>query len=285
MKMICIDQGMYRSEALAKLIADPDMLFVIPDAALMEMCKSTRWEQTLRGSLEQLATVPDRVFLARGNGECLKAELDRGRPLELDDLISLEATEWLRAILVEIAHRRHGERLEVMAAEIEKVNATARTDYLDDMQNLASLRGLISTLESAYTADFQKRLRSGKVGEDEYVAVVSNAAASVVNDGSMKLSAGWVDTFFTARSYAARWLWLRVETVTEWLAKGGVENVAASKVTNSDVDRHYLVLASYCDQLLTGDRAMQEKDRKLRAALAHPMPWIVGHPHGESGEE
>lgn len=266
---------MYRSDALRQYVAAPDALFVVPDAALMEMCKSDRWEGTLRRSLEPLSAVPDRVFFAKGNGECLAAELESGRPLTLDDLISPEATGWIRALLGEVAQGVHGEGFARMAAEIDAANAEARAGHLDDRHNLAGLHALVPTLRSEYTEEFQKRLRADGVDEDEYVAVVSHAATSVVTDESMPLPEGRLARLVAERSYLARWLWLRVETVTGWLAAGGVENVAAHRVTNSDVDRHYLVVGSYCDELLTRDGAMQDKDRRLRAALALPGPWRV----------
>ncbi|MCD9026772.1 hypothetical protein LDO26_00895 [Luteimonas sp. BDR2-5] len=277
MRTICIDQGMFRSGALRRHVAAPDTLFVVSDAALMEMCKSDdHWEDTLRRSLATLSAVPDRVFLAKGNGECLEAELASGRPLALDDLISPEATLWVRGLLHEVAEGRRGAGFAGMAAEIGAANAQARAGHLDDQGNLAGLQALVPTLRAAYSESFQKRLRAGRVGEDEYVTLVAHGAASVVTDASLGLPEGWLAGLIAARSYLARWLWLRVEAVTEWLAVGGVEHVAAHRVTNSDIDRHYLVIGSYCDELLTRDGAVQDKDRKLRVALAQAAPWWIG---------
>ena len=273
MRTVCVDQSMYRSPELAGLVNNPDVRFVVPDAALMEMCKSEEWEATLRRSLKILSRVPDRVVVAKGNGECMKEELDQGCSLTLDGLISTEATIWLRRLLVEVADRKRGEMFELMAAEIDNANERARQEHLDHSDNLDTLKELISTLRSAYSEEFQKRLRSGLVDEGEYVVVVSHAATMVVDDDSMTLKQGSIDVFIKERSYVMRWLWLRVQTVTDWLASGGSDQVAAERVTNSDIDRHYLAVGSYCDELLTKDRNMQVADRRLRAALAMELSW------------
>ena len=70
LKTYCIDQGGFRSSALADLIESvPGRgLFVVPDSAIMEMCKSDEWEATLRRSLNQLARVPNRVLFVLGHG-------------------------------------------------------------------------------------------------------------------------------------------------------------------------------------------------------------------------
>lgn len=276
MKSICIDQSMYRSSELAQLIQDANVRFIIPDAALMEMCKSNQWEATVRRSLRPLAEIPDRTFAAKGNGPCLKAELEQGRPLNLDDLIWPEATSWLRRLFVEIAEERRGDQFEGMEAEIGNANDKAREEHFDHLGNLSSLRTLIATLRSAYSQDFQRRLRANLVDEEEYIAVVSNAATLVVDNQSMSIEAGSMERFIARRSYVMRWLWLRVETVTAWIKEGGSETVAAERVTNSDIDRHYLITGSYCDELLTKDRDMQRIDRLLRAALALKSSWSAG---------
>ncbi len=274
---------MYRSSTLAELVKDPHVGFVVPDAALMEICKSDRWEATLRGSLKLLSCVPQRVFFAQGNRECLTAEIELGRPLTFDDLIFSEATVWLRGLLVEVEAGRHGIAFDSMAAEIDGAKERARKEHFNHQENFDALQELIPTLRASYSEDFQRRLRGARVDEHEYVAVVSYAATKVVDDSSMSLPAGSLYPLIAARSYLARWIWLRVETVTDWLASGGAETVAAERVTNSDIDRHYLAIASYCDKLLTNDRRMWNIDRKLRAALDLKLPWDAEHE--ESQEE
>lgn len=255
------------------MVKSPDVHFLVPDAALMEMCKAEHWEWISRKSLRALSEARERVFIAYGNGECLKTEIESGRPLAFSDLVSTEETTWFRQLLAEIADDAYGPAFKQMAAEIDAANAYASSSHLNHQSNLDDLRALIPTLRAAYPPDFQKRMRAERVEDEEYVAAVSFIATTVVNDKSMSLSAGSIETLMNARSYAARWLWLRVDTVTEWLAKGGAEFVKAEHVTNSEIDRHYLVVGSYCDELLTKDDAMQEKDRRLRLALAMRERW------------
>lgn len=272
MKTVCIDQTMLRSEDLTKLIEETESRFVFPDAALMEMCKSD-WQPTMRRSLKALSSVPDRVIYGRDNGACMEQELTSGRPLTVDDLAHPEATEWFRNVLLEVSKGVRGPVLDEFARHVDEANATARRQQLDHESNRDSLLELLPTLQYRYTQDFQKRLRANSVDESEYVETVTTAASTVISDESMGVTAGTIARLMQGRSYVARWLWLRVETVTNWLRVGGSEQVTAAKVTNSDVDRYYLALGSYCDQLLTKDRAMANIDRRLRAALLLGERW------------
>jgi len=274
MRTVCVDQSGFRSKELARLISQTDDRFVVADAALMEMCKSTaHWERTLRRSLELLSTVPDRVWFVLGNGECMTAELSTQQPITLDAIVSDEITEWLRSLLVEVANTDSGPAFQLMAANIEEANRDAQRQHLNNAENRARLVGLVDTLRHAYSSSFQQRLRAGGVSEEEYVQVVSHATTLVVDDESMSWPEGATKALFDARSYTARWLWLRVETVTSWLAKGGIESARPDRLTNSEVDNYYLAVGSYCDQFVSDDRRALEKDRRLRAALAIDVPW------------
>jgi len=250
--------------------------FVVTDAALMEMCKSnTEWEQTLRRSLKHLSSVPSRAHVVLSNGECMTAELSNGMPLTLEAMMSDEKTTWLRNLLVEVAEDRTGPAFELMNANILEANQSAQQQHLNHEANRETLVGLIETFRHTYSAEFLQRLRANGVSEEELVAIVSHAVTEVVNDASMSWPNGTTAALVEARSYTMRWLWLRVEAVTTWLAKGGIENARPDRLTNHEIDNHYVAVASYCDQLLTEDRRAIEKDQRLRTALKLEDPWRV----------
>ncbi len=276
MRTVCVDQSGFRSVELERLVKDMDCRFFVTDAALMEMCKSNAdWEPILRRSLKLLSSVPERVGFVQGNGECMTAELSTRKPITLDEIVYDEATHWLRGLLAEVANESAGPGFQSMAANIVEANRYAQQQNLNHDENRERLVELVDTFRHGYSTIFQQRLRANEVSEEEYVAVVSHAATLVVNDDSMSWPEGTMRALVEARSYTARWLWLRVETVTNWLAKGGIESARADRLTNGEIDNHYLVVGSYCDQVISQDNRAMEKDRRLRAALALDVPWRV----------
>jgi hypothetical protein len=270
----CVDQSKFRCTELKGLIDSTNARFVITDAALMEMCQSDRdWERTLRNSLRYLSAVPDRVCFVPGNGDCLKMELRRREPLTLRAMISDQMTIQLQDLLAEVASEQSGSAFRQMAGEIEDANRDAQGEHFDHSHNREQLRDLVEFCRERFPESFLKRLRANKVDENEYIRFVSRCAATATNDSAMSLPTGTLGSLTKSKAYTMRWLWLRVETVTDWLKEGGIESVTPKKVTNTDIDNHYLVVGSYCDRMLTKDQHMLEKDRRLRAALRLKIPW------------
>jgi hypothetical protein len=276
-RTLCIDQGKYRSRELQELIsADEKISFIVPDAAIMEMCKSAQWEGTVRRSLKVLSDAPDRVFVTRGNGQNLSAELSLKRPLTLSDLLLPDATLWLRALLREVALETRGDIFKTLEEQVHESNARMKVGHLNHQENLTQLHSLVPTLKEAYSQEFIKRLRSGRVANDEYLAVISGMTAHIVSkiSADINLSEGEAAILVEQKSYIARHFWLRIRSITDWLARGGYERVSAINVTNDDVDRHYVAIGSYCDGILSSDKNVIELDRDLRRVLHSDTLWL-----------
>lgn len=268
MRAICLDQGSLRSEALASAIQNSDCLFVLPDAAVMEMSKSASWERILRLNLALLARVPSRTLYALGNGECLDTEISKQAPVVLDDLISDEHTDRLRGLLAKVADGRRGDYFELHAREIEAADARMRAGHLNHGANLEQLKTVIPAVRRAFSEDDLRRLRNRSVSDKEYRQKISEVTLNAFPDlESTRLSLPVLKQLAESKSFIFRHLWLRVRDAADWLARGGVEQIRAEKVTNSDVDRHYVNIGSYCAQLLSKDQNVQRLDADLRHVL------------------
>lgn len=246
----------------------------------MEMCKTpANWEGSVRAKFEYLARVPDRVVFVPGNGECMQSEWKAKMPHTLETLIDENTTRWLRNLLSEIADGTRGAAFQTMFDNIDEANRVAQQQHLDHDDNRNRLLELIDTFSTrGYTEDFRKRLRANRVGDDEYIASVSGAAAMVLTQISTSWPPELMRMLVDTRAYTLRWLWLRVEAVTHWLAMGGSENANAPSLTNDEIDSQYVVVASYCDELLTKDTRAGQKDERLREALRLEAPWDQGLP-------
>jgi len=83
------------------------------------------------------------------------------------------------------------------------------------------------------------------------------------------------DRLLKAKSYSARYMWLRVYAVVRWIERGGSESVRSERVTNALVDSYYVITGTYFDHLLTNDGDAAEIDNALRAALAPNFDWNI----------
>lgn len=266
----CLDQGAFRSPALVHLInSDYDAVFVVPDSAIMEMCKSERWEYTARRSLKHLAAVPDRVLFALGHGECFRKEIESKRPATFRDLICPNQTLWFRELLTEVVRGDSDKCFDAMAARIKNVQADLKVTSLNHVQNFSDIRKLIDTIDANLRPEYKRRLRASQVPRQEYLTLVSAVLPQALSTWSR--SAGYSPEQFqnllAAKSFIVRFMWLRVRACFDWIARGGIESVDPAKITNSDVDRQYLVVGSYCGTLLSCDNDVKHLDQDLRDML------------------
>ena len=65
-------------------------------------------------------------------------------------------------------------------------------------------------------------------------------------------------------SFVFRLTWLRLWKTAHWLALSGLSEIKPIKITNSAMDAHYVVFASYCDDILTQDIEVQKHAAELR---------------------
>ena len=75
-KFLVIDQNYLRDSHLEEILAsNSDLVFVLPDVAIMEMCKSSSWKTTMNRSLKVLSGNPHKVYLSIGIGEAFRYEI------------------------------------------------------------------------------------------------------------------------------------------------------------------------------------------------------------------
>jgi len=275
---VCVDQNALRSEKLAQFVAETEIEFVLPDAALMEMCKSEHWERTLRHSLQSLAKAPERVHYTMGNGELLSLERALQRPLSRKELIGADSTTFLRELLYEVNEKASsGSRIDQLRLHWAERRLAMAKGHLNDEENSATIRGLITTIRDKLSAKTLRRFRAEGLGDQERISVVSGVVSeilpAIMRDQGVRVRAA--DRLLKAKSYSARYMWLRVYAVVRWIERGGSESVRSERVTNALVDSYYVITGTYFDHLLTNDGDAAEIDNALRAALAPNFDWNI----------
>ena len=236
---VCVDQNALRSDELARLVEETSVEFVLPDAALMEMCKSEQWESTLRRSLNSLAKVPERVHFALGNGDLMSKEQVLMRPLRREDVIGFEPTTFVRMLLREVnGNVPSGPGIEQLRMRWAERRQAMAEGHLNDEENAAAVRNLIPTVRDALSAETLRRFRAGKLDGHERISIISGIVStlfsSIMREGG--IDADTAEILFTAKSCLARYLWLRVYDVVRWIELGGSET-ANPKITTNNCKR------------------------------------------------
>ena len=95
-----LDQTVMRKPILHELIQSGQAAsFVVPDTAFVEMAKSERWEDTMRGSFAALASAADRTFVSLSVGEAIRTELASLKPVDRASLLPQEFATCVRKLI------------------------------------------------------------------------------------------------------------------------------------------------------------------------------------------
>lgn len=78
-----IDQNVMQRPALPEFVAEhPRAQFVLPDTALVEMCKNSQWEYTFRRNFAALAPVSNRCLMSLSVQEAMGLEVKHGKSVD-----------------------------------------------------------------------------------------------------------------------------------------------------------------------------------------------------------
>jgi hypothetical protein len=216
-----------------------------------------------------LADCIDQVFVTRAHSDCLRLEREQPAALSMMDMVNPEATEVIRAMLSAFASGNAEEWLERMAPLVESTNARVVPQYFTHEKNLNWTKTIHSLVSADCSPALQKALRRGT--DERFVRRITTYATSHLLAQlapRFNYTTTRMDAEFESPSYMARTLWLRVFYTYDWIGHGGIEQLAAEKNSNDEIDRHYVIVASYADSFMTCDSKARRAERALRAALA-----------------
>jgi len=265
-----IDQNYFRAEELKDLVGQrPELNFVIPDIALLEMCKGDSWLETMRSSLTTLSACPERVFHSMAVGEALNFELEHltsvgGR------LLPDEFRDFIRSVLCDIRDGTEVAGIAVIAGQIKEAQQDIRDKELHHEQNALSLKTRKDIVEEALKGDALKALKNRKITAQERLDLIRRIAKEILSE-LLKRSGrndAEISAFLKTEPLLLRFGYLSVRHALEWATKGGLDSFPAEKVTNDVLDQDYVAIASFFDGLLTKDTRVQEAYEDLCELLA-----------------
>jgi hypothetical protein len=231
MQKIVVDQNVLRKPLLKRHAVDfPHVQYVLPDLAFLEMTKSAEWENTLKGSLETLAHIPERVFVCRAIGEALRFELEHKQSFD-GHWIDKEATDFVRDLLRWVRTGVEGRAITQMRSQIDVHRVEAAKEYLDHASNKDNLQQLIDITEPLVDPQMLKAMRAAKATREERIGLLKEAGSQ--------------------RPLLLRYLYIKAWQVMHWLEFGGYDDRPPPAVTNDDIDIQYVLPATFLDGLLS----------------------------------
>lgn len=254
-EIFTLDQNYFRSAELKQLIEDrPNAKFVIPDVALLEMCKGPKWRETMQGSLEALLPIPGRVSVSHSLGVAFATECAELKSIE-GKMADKEFTKVLRLAMNDLKTGVDSSNgLGLIAAHVEGVQHDLQKHELNHEKNQQKFLERDNLLKEALGPRVSKKLRQGT--SDEYrLAIIRSMAvecATVLlrNNGVSDIR---IKGFLKTRPLVLRYFLSCFWHNMEWVSNGGINSRPDTRITNDMFDQDYVIVASFFGKLLTKD--------------------------------
>jgi hypothetical protein len=265
-----IDQNYFRSDELRNLVlSERRAKFVIPDVALLEMCKGDHWRETMQGSLSTLANCRTRVFHSLSVGEGLNHEMETLSSIE-GRLLPLQFRTFVRSVLEDIKLGASTKGVRVISENIVEAQEEIRAEELDHARNDRSLKTRTKLIEQVLNGEPIKQLKNGQASDEDRLSLIHRISLELLQthleqSGSSKNK---IRVFLKTKPLLLRYFLLSVRHAVEWAKMGGLSSLPATKVTNDVLDQDYVAIGSFFDRLLSKESKVLEADADLRLLLA-----------------
>lgn len=266
---LVVDLNVLRQPELAERItAQPAARFVLPDLSFLEMTKSEQWEATLMRSLQQLATVPERVLVAYSVNEALDRELRTLQPVN-GRMHHAEATKFVRDILAWVRTGVSNPSMDRFRKDPENHKDAVESDHLNHEENKVSLAHLIDSTKLVIPDEVQKHMRGTVLTLEERLDIVYDITRRLAPEilASRGVDRNKSRAFLRQRPMFYRYLLVRVWYCADWIAKGGFESFPEEAVSNEILDHQYILTASFFNGLLSRETKVNNAHNDLQAIL------------------
>lgn len=267
MESLIVDQNFLRKQEL-KALADtkPNNLFILPDVALIEMCKSPQWRNTLCGSLSILSNYPGRTRVCISTGEAIMIELETQNSIS-DCLLPDRYIPIFEELLLELFSENTGQMLE----KIPLIQASLASNYLNHKKNQNDFKSLIEESKSIITSEKIKSLRNGSMSRKDKLDLIYNTAHLLLKEilKENNFTSSNAEVFLKKKPMILRYYYLKIWSCLDWLGKGGFESLLPKDVTNEILDHEYILLATFFNGILSKENRVNKAYKDISDIL-HP---------------
>lgn len=268
-RYIVLDQNVLRKPILEEWLATrPDARYVLPDLSFLEMTKVPQWESTLSNNLRLLSKYPTRVYVCYSVNEAINSELNALRPIT-GHMLHPEATAFVRNILDSVRDETDGYALDCIRNGHDTHLTALAKDHLDDTQNKLRLCALIQETKNILSDDIQKRLRAQKVTDSERLQIIHDIGGRLLPQILVEsgVSAERARVFMKQKPLVLRYLFLKLWYCIYWIENSGLDDFPAKKVTNEEIDKQYVLSASFFHGILSEEGRVNDAYRDLCVLL------------------
>jgi hypothetical protein len=274
MKSYVVDLNMLQDVSFAAQIqAKNDCQFLLPDVALVEMCKHENCQLTMKLALQVFFDHTDQLAATLSVGEALNSELKSRSPTTSEGLISDDFTRITRQLVIDLAMDEKEEN-----EAIQERFGSARKKLLNNLLDAAAAKRCteqrLDILKTILTPELLKAIRKPELDRSSFLSFIQ-VAAEIFCRKRLSKESGMTEN--EARCFIEkRPMYLREEYLLVWhclktISLGGdISSMRAEKELNHQLDQDYALIASYFDGILSHDKRTNETYDDLLFILATP---------------
>jgi len=274
---LVIDQNQLRkADFVANAVSrcrERGLRILVPDGAGFEMSKSAEVFDTLRNSLQLLATCGKMVVVSSKMTDMMSIEVDSGHPMR--DVVDQGASELFRDLLGDLGSGRLSSLGQLVAGPVAEKMPASLAIWSDFEQHRTQILAMRDLLKNELTEPVVKQLRRDP--ESELAAWMSSVhGVRFVYQGIKSKGADDVSALRLAAlpSILGGFITSLALVALNWLALGGLESAKPEKVTNDLHDIEYSVLGSISADLLTSDNRLNAIKGAAQAAQHSRTNWV-----------
>jgi hypothetical protein len=260
-----VDQSMMRSPRLMSIIqTQQNASFVVPDTSLVEMVKSTQWENTMRGSFAAFSSALSRTFISISVPEAIRIERTSRRSVDRKMLLMEDGTYEMREIIQMLASGAPG--LAEIRRRIDALRSDLLSEEADPVAEKGSLERIVKALVKECGPQMVADLRSGRMNRTAQLGLIRVQAAKLLRKNE-PLSQLEARALIRSRALLLRFYYLKLRYANWWVTRGGLETAKPTTVLNHRLDQEYILIGSFFDETLTKDQDQAEAASDLRRLI------------------
>jgi hypothetical protein len=262
-----LDQSVMRKPILNELVQSGQTVsFIVPDTALVEMVKSERWEDTMRGSFATLASAVDRTFVSLSVGEAIRIELANLKPADQASLLPQESAVCIRQLIRAFTSVDASNELDDIRARVREFRSELLAKEANAVAEKNSVEQLVALLESACGHRMAKDMRGDRMSHEAQLGLI-HQQANVMLSRDFGIEPEKASAFGRSKPLVLRYTYLRLRHAMWWARRRGLEVAKPSTVLNHRLDQEYVLIGSFFDSMLTLDADAKEAYEDLRQLL------------------
>ncbi len=234
-----LDQTVMRKPILHELIQSGQAAsFVVPDTAFVEMAKSERWEDTMRGSFAALASAADRTFVSLSVGEAIRTELASLKPVDRASLLPQEFATCVRKLIRALTSMDGSNDLDDIRTRVGEFRSVLLAKEADAVAEKKSVEQLVVGLEAACGQRMAKDMRGGRMSRKAQLGLIQEHANAML-EHDFGIEPGKAPAFGRSKPLVLRYAYLRLRHAMWWAQRRELEAAKPPKVLNHRLDQEY----------------------------------------------